>query len=150
MTTTNYKTLSGTCRHAVDVLEQGKQLAAFNLLNKIVESRRAQWTRQLYQNGPIKMAELNFNHTQLSRTADQRRAEDKMLGSITPFAYLLSGRSLLPRAREHVAAIDLQPSSAVTISRSSVAHRFYSFRAFFEAVQAVHLLYLPKTPNHHR
>jgi hypothetical protein len=127
MTTMNYKTLSGTCRHAVEVLEQGKQLAAFNLLKKIVESRRAQWTAALYQ-----MVEVNFNHTQFSRTANQRRAEDKVLGSLTPLAYLLSGRSRLPHAREHVAAIDLEPSSALTISRSSVGHRPYSFRAFFE------------------
>src|SRR6202043_3716212 len=36
----------------------------------------------------------------------------------------------------------LKPSLAVTISRSSAGLRPYSFRASFEVVQAVHLLYL--------
>ena len=81
------------------------KVAAFNLLKKIVENRRAQWTRRLYQ-----MGEVNFSQAQLSRTANQPRAVGKVLASITPLAYLLRGRSRLPYAREHEAAIDLKPS----------------------------------------
>ena len=44
----------------------------------------------------------------------------------------------------------LKPSLAVTISRSFAGLRPYPFLASFEAVPAIHLLYLLKTPNHHR
>jgi hypothetical protein len=66
-----------------------------------------------------------------------------VLGSLTRLPVAVG----FPTLAKQVAAIILKPSLAVTISRSSVGLRPCSFRAFFEAVQAVHLLYLPKTPN---
>ncbi len=105
MTTINYKTLSGTCRPSVDVLEQAKQGSSLQSSEEDRRESQSAWTRRLYQ-----MAEVNFNQTRLSRTANQRRAEEKGPGSVTPLAYLLRGRSRLPHAREHVAAIDLKPS----------------------------------------
>jgi hypothetical protein len=55
------------------------------------------------------MGEVIFSQTQLARLINaERRA--KVLGSITPLAYLLRDRSRLSHAREHVATIDLKPS----------------------------------------